>query len=62
MMLPEISKPSIRIVFTTEFGDVTDITKSLSEGTIGEIFEAVRECLAGCGFQPGNIDEWFPEE
>ena len=61
-MLPEMKQATLRIVFTTEFGDQTDITKTLQDGTIGEIFEAVRECLAGCGFQPENIDEWFPEE
>ena len=57
-----MKQATLRIVFTTEFGDQTDITKTLQDGTIGEIFEAVRECLAGCGFQPENIDEWFPEE
>ena len=61
-MLPEMKQATLRIVFTTEFGDQTDITKTLQDGTIGEIFEAVRECLAGCGFQKENIDEWFPEE
>ena len=61
-MLPEMNKPSIRIVFNNGFGDITDVTKTLVDGTIGDVFEAIRECLAGCGFQAENIDEWFPEE
>jgi len=61
-MLPEMKQATLRIVFTNPFGDSTDITKTVGEGTIGNIFEAVREAIMGCGFAKESVDEWFPEE
>ena len=53
---------SIRIVLTNEWGDQTDITKTLTCGTMHEIYPAIRDALLGCGFGQKTIDEWFPEE
>lgn len=61
-MIPEPKKPSLRLVLTSEFGDVTDITKDLSGAGMEDIFWAIRDALAGCGFNHDTIDQWFPEE
>jgi hypothetical protein len=54
-------KPTLRLVLTNEFGDATDITKDLVDSTISSVFWAIRDTLAGCGYNPINIDEWFPQ-
>ena len=54
--------PTIRVVFDNGLGDITDITKTLSSPAIDDIFYAIREALAGCGFAKENIDYWFSEE
>jgi hypothetical protein len=58
----EITKPSLRFIFTNEFGDQTDISKDLRGSGIEDVFDAIREALAGCGFGKETIDQWFPEE
>ena len=55
-------KPQLRFILTTEFGDVTDITKDLGGSSIEDLFWAVRDAIAGCGFAKENIDQWFPTE
>lgn len=60
--LPPTQKPSLRLVFTTEFGDKTDITKDLISSGIDDLFYAIRDALAGCGFSQELINSWFPEE
>lgn len=54
-------KPSLRFIFTNEFGDTTDITKDLHTSAIDDLFWAIRESLAGCGFAKETIEEWFSE-
>jgi len=53
---------SIRIVLTNEFGDSTDITKSLTGSAMDEVYHAIGECLAGCGYADETIQEWFYAE
>lgn len=55
-------KPSLRFIFTNEFGYTTDIAKDLNAGGIGDLFWAIRYALAGCGFGKETIEKWFPEE
>jgi len=61
-MLPKIRKPTLQLVFTNEFGSVTDITKDLGGSEMEEVFWAIRYALAGCGFASETINQWFPEE
>lgn len=55
-------KPTLKLVFTNEFGDRTEIEKTMISGDIGDVFRSIRDMLMGCGFQKANVDEWFPEE
>lgn len=54
--------PSLKIVFTNEFGDKTTVKKSLESGHIGELVRAFREALAGIGFHHESINEYIEEE
>ena len=56
------NKPSLYFVYTNTFGDVTAIEKDLRGDGIEDLFWAIREALAGCGFSKETIDQWFPEE
>jgi len=55
-------KPSLYFAFTNEFGNRTVVEKDLRSGGIEDLFWAIREALAGCGFSKETIDQWFPEE
>jgi hypothetical protein len=61
-MIPDARKPTLRFILTTEFGDVTDITKDLNGTGIECLFWAIRDALAGCGYAKETIEEWFPVE
>jgi len=62
MIKQSYQTPTLRLVLTTEFGNTTDITKSLEDETMGNVYEAIREALAGCGYVKETIDEWFSED
>jgi hypothetical protein len=53
--------PTLRLILTDEFGDQTDITKTLTGSSMDQIYVAIREALAGCGYSLVTIDEFFPE-
>jgi len=59
---PEPRKSTLRLVLTNSFGDITDITKDLYGCGIADVYNALREALAGCGFIQDTIDEWLPNE
>ena len=61
-MIKEPKTPSLRFVLTNEFGDQTDITKDLSSANMEDLFWAIRDALAGCGFARETIEQWFPDE
>jgi hypothetical protein len=52
--------PTLRLILTNEFGDQTDITKTLPDSSMDQIYVAIREALAGCGFSAETIDLFFP--
>ena len=52
---------TLRLVYTNDFGDITDITKSIPPNLDGW-FYPLREILLGCGFHPDNVDELFMDE
>ena len=54
--------PTIRLVLVNEWGDQTDITKTLTVCDMEQVYEAIREMLAGCGFGQETIDEWMGQE
>jgi hypothetical protein len=53
--------PTLRLILTNEFGDQTDITKTLTGSSMDQIYPAIREALLGCGYGAETIDEFFPE-
>ena len=55
-------KPTLQLVYTTEFGDRSEVILDLYDSTIDSVFHAVRQALVGCGFAQALVDEWFPEE
>jgi hypothetical protein len=61
-MIPEFVTPTLKVMFTNEFGDKTEVTKDLSDSTIGSVVEAFRESLMGFGFSPNNVDDYIPEQ
>jgi hypothetical protein len=61
-MTLKITKPTLRLILTTEFGDVTDVTQDLLDSSMEHLFWAVRHALAGCGYSEESIQQWFPEE
>lgn len=58
-MEQEYIAPTLKVVFTNEFGDKTEIIKDLNDPTIGSVVAAFRECLLGIGFHPNNVDEYI---
>jgi hypothetical protein len=62
MTLPRTQKPTLQFVFTTEFGDKTEVIKELTGSHIEDLFWAFRDCLAACGYDKENINEWLPCE
>ena len=54
--------PTLQFILTTEFGDRTEIIKQLSGSDVEAVFWAVRDCLAGCGYDHRSIEDWFPTE
>ena len=54
-------RTTLEFIYTTEFGDRSEIKLDLYDATIGSVFQAVRQALAGCGFAQSSIEEWFPE-
>jgi hypothetical protein len=59
-MITEIQRPTVRLVYTNEFGDVTDITKTLCDVGFGKLYSALRECCLAIGFGAETVEEWLP--
>jgi len=55
-------KPSLKIEFTNEFGNKSEIIKELYDSTIDSVVEAFRESLLGLGFHPENVKDYFDDE
>ena len=53
---------NISIRFENEFGDVTEVSKSLLSTEMYHVFMAIRETLLGCGYAQQTVDEYFPLE
>ena len=55
-------KPMLKFTFTNSFGDTTEVVKDLNGDAIENLFWAIRDCLAGCGFSEKTIEDWFSAE
>ena len=53
--------PTMRLVITNSFGDVTDVTISLKDDSMESVYDALRSALMGCGFAPETVNEYLPD-
>ena len=52
---------TLRLVYTNDFGDITDITKTIPPN-LDEWFYPLKEMLLGCGFDPVTVNELMSAE
>lgn len=60
-MLPN-QKATLRIIFTNEFGNRTEVIKELMNSSCGEVVEAFRQSMLGFGFHPDSVNDYIEGE
>lgn len=58
----EFTTPTLKVQFTNEFGNKSEVTKDLMDSTIDSVIEAFREALMGFGFSSELVDDYFGKE
>jgi hypothetical protein len=54
--------PYLRLEIVDEFGNRTEVVKTLNDSGFDAVYWALRDALMGCGYDKGTVDEWMPWE